>query len=81
MYSPAQPPVDVKRLGEYLYRELQNISREMQSGIVEQIQLAELHAEPTRPRNGMIVRADGSDWNPSGGAGIYAYISGAWVKL
>ena len=43
------------------------------------------HAEPTKRREGMIVYADGTDWNPlSGGKGFYRWDSagaGAWVKV
>ncbi len=41
----------------------------------------EWHAEPTRPRDGMTVFADGSDWNPGSGQGIYTYYAVAWHKL
>ena len=40
----------------------------------------ELHVEPARLIEGMVVKADGTDWNPGAGAGFYGY-SGAWVKL
>lgn len=43
--------------------------------------LAVLGAEPSKPTNGMLVYADGTSWNPGSGAGVYAYESGAWVKL
>jgi hypothetical protein len=37
---------------------------------------------PSTPAEGMLAYADGSGWNPGGtGAGVYAYISAAWVKL
>lgn len=42
--------------------------------------LRELNVEPDKPRDGMIIRADGSNWNPGYGAGLYLYNSG-WVKL
>lgn len=38
-----------------------------------------LHAAPLRPREGLTVVADGTDWNPGSGAGQYTYIGGAWV--
>ncbi len=47
----------------------------------EFIKLTELNAEPEKLENGMIVNADGTNWNPGSGAGIYARIAGAWVKL
>lgn len=36
---------------------------------------------PTRPREGMIRFADGTDWDPGSGRGLYQYVSTAWVKL
>lgn len=39
------------------------------------------HAAPARPKEGMIVIADGTDWNPGSGAGAYEYKGGAWSKL
>lgn len=38
-----------------------------------------LHEEPAKPEEGMIVVADGTDWNPGFGAGQYTYIGGTWV--
>lgn len=43
--------------------------------------LKKLNKEPTKRRNGMVVLADGTNWNPGSGAGFYGYNSGSWVKL
>lgn len=40
-----------------------------------------LHSEPAKPRDGMTVYADGTNWNPGGGEGFYGRENGAWVKL
>lgn len=40
-----------------------------------------LHVEPKKPRDGLVVIADGTDWNPGGGAGVYAYYAAAWHFL
>ena len=40
-----------------------------------------LHAPPDRIEDGIVVYADGVDWNPGAGVGIYARVSGAWVKM
>jgi hypothetical protein len=40
-----------------------------------------LTAAPTRPSNGAIVYADGTEWDPGSGEGFYGYEDGAWVKL
>ena len=47
----------------------------------QELDLREVFREPERPRNGMIVQADGTQWNPGQGRGVYAYLNGAWVKL
>lgn len=46
---------------------------------LRELRLVPLHAEPDRPREGVIVYADGSDWDPGSGAGLYQYRSAAWV--
>jgi hypothetical protein len=45
------------------------------------LRLKALHAEPSRYADGMIVYADGSDWDPGSGGGFYGREGGAWVKL
>ena len=37
---------------------------------------------PSKPRAGDVRYADGSNWNPGSGQGLYIYLStGAWSKL
>ena len=46
------------------------------------IQVEARHVEPEKPRDGMIVLADGTDWNPGGGGeGFYVYYNATWTKL
>ena len=35
-----------------------------------------LHVEPSKLRVGRLANADGSDWDPGGGAGSYEYTGG-----
>lgn len=37
--------------------------------------------EPARPRDGMLVYADGTNWDPGAGEGIYAYFGSTWNSL
>tara|TARA_R110002124_G_C8963958_1_gene514312 strand:+ start:3175 stop:3420 length:246 start_codon:yes stop_codon:yes gene_type:complete len=39
-----------------------------------------INAAPAKPQTGQIVFADGTNWNPSGGRGLYYYDSG-WTKI
>lgn len=45
------------------------------------VELRTVFVEPTSPRDGMIVMADGASWDPGSGEGIYAYYGGVWNKL
>lgn len=40
-----------------------------------------LHVAPNKYREGTICLADGTDWNPGSGAGVYVYRGGAWHFL
>lgn len=40
------------------------------------------YVAPAKPRQGDIRFADGTDWNPGSGEGLYIYLSaGSWSKL
>ena len=81
MYQPRIVPSEPDDLPRFLAEELQRIAKEM-TGAADYRMLNVLHVEPTKPRDGMVVCADGTDWNPGGtGAGFYGRIGGAWVKL
>jgi hypothetical protein len=69
----------VDQLLAYVREELRSIAKE--SSETTTLELRLIYAAPTRPREGMLVAADGTSWNPGGGKGIYAYLGGAWVKL
>lgn len=79
-YEPGRlPELEDAGLSRFLLDELSRIAAAFEA--VENVNLNVLHVEPTKPRNGMIVLADGSDWNPSDGAGFYGYSAGSWTFL
>lgn len=54
-----------------LVRELRRLAvavSTLQAGHLEPLRVA-----PTKPQIGDIVYANGTDWNPGGGAGLYEY--------
>lgn len=80
-YQRLTPPdiANVQDLLAYLLKELEAVERGLnQIGMVE---FQELNAAPTKFRPGMVVLADGTNWNPGSGAGFYGYYGGAWHKL
>lgn len=80
-YSPAKMPVidSLDTLRRYIEEELRAI--ELAQAETVTLDLRPLYAEPLRPREGMIVFADGTVWDPGAGKGVYTYLSGAWSKL
>jgi len=40
-----------------------------------------VNAEPTKKWDGLTVLADGTNWNPGAGQGVYTYYNAAWNKL
>lgn len=68
-YIPDPPPMEYE--AEYLYRELTRISILLE--IILDGQIDKTYEEPARPRDGMIRLADGVQWNPGLGRGLYWY--------
>ena len=82
-YEPTTATVfndkNLQQLVSYLIRELDTIS-DVFTG-VQSIMLQEMHTPPARFVKGMIVLADGVNWNPGSGKGIYAYDGATWRFL
>lgn len=58
------------------FRQLYAAVREIQDSL-----FLATHVVPARPKEGMIRLADGTDWNPGSGMGLYQYRSGVWMFL
>jgi hypothetical protein len=70
---------DVPTLRRQIDEELTEIERTFR--LQDLIQLQVLHSEPAKPRDGMVVAADGTNWDPGSGEGIYAWYNNQWNKL
>ena len=79
-YQPQIPPADPAQLSAFLSAELLRIKQALDRP-APSLDLEVLHAAPARIKNGRVVEADGTDWDPGSGAGTYILRSGAWVKL
>ncbi len=73
-YSP-----ELQAIINYVEEELKALSRALVETTV--LESRTISVEPKRPREGMIVVADGVDWNPGFGGGAYAYFNNSWVYL
>lgn len=70
---------DIGAFRQWVIEEFQQL--EITIAGLEHVLLQVMHVEPAKPRNGMIVLADGTNWNPGSGAGFYGRSAGSWVKL
>lgn len=65
----------------WLASELSRIAGVFSYMETNRVNLVPLAVEPERRREGDVANADGTHWNPGGGAGLYQYLAGGWVKL
>lgn len=78
-YAPEQVPANKEDLPAYIERELFKIK--VAIDLLALGHLDETHIAPVKPRVGDIRLADGTNWNPGSGQGVYAYYNSAWNKL
>lgn len=82
MYAaPTALPDRLQALVAAVLRELRAIALESREPTANALVLKTLNVPPARIVDGMVVKADGVNWNPGAGAGYYGYHSGAWNKL
>lgn len=82
MYSPEPPPLGIEPSSalNWAYQEFLKISGLMaliESGGV----MMEFTSAPSKPRERQVVFADGTNWNPGNGKGVYCYYNSAWHFL
>ena len=78
-YQPGDPPADPAQLQRYL-REEQLKWKAALDALADGFAPV-VYAPPARPRDGMYRNADGIEWDPGSGAGLYRYGAGAWHFL
>lgn len=79
-YSPSGVvPTNARDLGAFLQRELAAIAEAINQE--DLLRLEETNVAPDKPLEGDIRRADGTNWDPGSGQGIYWYDGTSWNKL
>ena len=80
MYTPRLPPGNPEDLLPYLDDEHNRIASVLNDSLIGQRDI--LYKPPIRLRPGLVVYADGTDWNPGSGEGLYRYnLAGVWVFI
>lgn len=65
----------------WLADELRRIEASFNYMETEAVRITPTHVAPFRALEGEIRNADGTDWDPGSGGGLYQRLAGAWVKL
>lgn len=74
---PAEPR-DIGELWQYLKGELSRISAALSA---LETAVPTYNAPPRRPSTGLLVIADGTDWNPGSGKGLYIFNGSTWTFI
>ena len=79
--EPAPDASDPNVVVRYLFSEYRRLAAFVQIIAAGQLEIS--NGAPATPRGGMVRIADGTNWNPGGGRGVYWYDPGVpgWVKL
>jgi hypothetical protein len=83
MAYSTQPAVNVRTvedLRNWIEGELASISQAFNE-MNRVIELTPVYKAPDRIKEGMLIYADGTSFNPGAGKGTYERKGGAWVKL
>lgn len=62
-------------------QEFEELERVLAEPTLPLLILETRNAAPGKLQDGMIAKADGVNWNPGAGAGVYVYRGGAWNLL
>lgn len=80
LFIPPNASAEVKFLAQYIADELRQVSAAAHTP-VDVVRLNVLHVAPAKPQATDLARADGTDWDPGAGRGVYEYDGAAWNKL
>lgn len=79
--APSTAPTHPTEFQIWALDELRHLSDALSELETDTVLLREWNAEPDRLYNGLVAYADGTNWNPGSGRGVYAYESGSWKLL
>lgn len=74
--DPIGPIRDINDLVAYIQREQQRLSAAFEAALDQRVIMQA--RPPKKVFNGLVVGADGFNWNPGSGRGIYLYQDNAW---
>ena len=78
-YAPGQVPSNQKDWARWMQSEFSGVS--VAINLLAAGHLDVTHVAPTRPRDGDLRYADGTNWAAGAGSGLYMYFTSAWTKF
>lgn len=82
MYAPQElPETSVEDLARAVTEELKRIAESLTNPEFDTISLVEKNVSLDKPRDGVVVNADGTNFDPGGGKGIYYFNGSSYIKL
>ena len=78
-YAVSPVPSTVEELPRWLHQEMTLIAATLDIALARQVEF--LNVAPAKPREGDVRGADGTNWNPGAGKGVYVYYTAAWHLL
>lgn len=79
-FEPVSLTSDPEQLAAWVERNLNRLGELLNNG-ASFLRLVPQYAEPDKYFDGMLVYADGTNWDPGSGEGIYARYNSTWNKL
>ena len=76
LLSGEDNPTAIKEWADKEFRQIEN-----EFNLQDFLYLSKRNVAPAKPKEGMTAFADGTNWNPGGGKGVYTYYNGTWNKL
>lgn len=81
-YEPSDTiPDDPKDLGAWLIDEFRRAAAAINEPNPDTVTFKQWNAAPDKLYDGLTVYADGTNWNPGSGEGVYTYYNAQWNKL
>ncbi len=79
--APATAPANPREFQVWLLEELRHIADSASEPEADTVVLKQWNAVPDKLYDGLVVYADGTNWNPGSGEGYYGYYAAAWHFL
>ena len=79
--APSTAPVNFKDFQPWVLDELRHLADAVSQLETNAVVFQVWNAEPDKLYDGLVVYADGSNFNPGSGEGFYGYYAAAWHLL